>query len=420
MTVDPDISVAIVGAGIVGTALAFRLAEAGYHVTLFDPGAPGELGPSYGNAGHIAGSDIFPLSSPGIVLKGLGMLLKADGPLKIAPSHLPALLPWLLKFLRAGRGEAFETATLAISTLCDGAVSATERLFTDAGIASMFRRVPALYVYGSASSMAASRAGWARKAAAGHASREIGKAELTSLEPDLAKRFAGGILSFDWAEVSEPLDVVRGLFAAARSKGTIFRQARVERIAAAEAGGIQVEAGGERLRFDRVVIAAGVWSGRLAASLGETLPVEAEGGYNITFAQPSIRVNHPIVFPDHGVVSTSLTSGLRIGGWAEYAGLDAAANLRYFERMERIGQGFFPGLDAGRGVRWSGRRPSMPDSTPVLSRSTRNRDIFYATGHGHYGLSWAARSADIMLSLVAGDDGIAQPFSIRRFNGRAA
>ncbi|RUU08336.1 FAD-dependent oxidoreductase, partial [Mesorhizobium sp. M6A.T.Ca.TU.002.02.2.1] len=114
------------------------------------------------------------------------------------------------------------------------------------------------------------------------------------------------------------------------------------------------------------------------------------------------------------------TSGLRIGGWAEYAGLDAAANLQYFERMERIGKGFFPGLDTGRGVRWSGRRPSMPDSTPVLSRSTRNPDIFYATGHGHYGLSWAARSADILLSLMAGDDGIAQHFSIGRFNGRAA
>ncbi|RUU15541.1 FAD-dependent oxidoreductase, partial [Mesorhizobium sp. M6A.T.Ca.TU.002.02.2.1] len=234
--VDSNMSVAIVGAGIVGTALAFRLAEAGYRVTLFDSGAPGENGPSYGNAGHIAGSDIFPLSSPGIALEGLKMLARADGPLKIVPSHLPALIPWLLKFLRVGRGEAFETAIRAISTLCDGAVDATERLFTDAGIASMFRRVPALYVYDSASSMAASRAGWTRKAAAGHASREIGKAELISLEPDLAKSFAGGTLSFDWGEVSEPFDVVQGLFAAARSKGTTFHQAKVERITVERGG----------------------------------------------------------------------------------------------------------------------------------------------------------------------------------------
>lgn len=416
---DSDKSVAIVGAGVVGTTLAFRLSAVGYRVTLFDAGAPGERGPSRGNAGHIAGSDIFPLSHPGIALAGLRMLAKTDGPLKIALSHLPSLLPWLLAFLKAGRGKNFETATQAISTLCDGAVDATERLFADAGIASMFRRAPALYVYDSASSLAASREGWARKAEAGHISTEIDRNELMSLEPALAKRFAGGVLSFDWGEVTEPFDVVKGLFAAAETKGTVFRQEKVERIVTGmEAAGLYV--GGQTMLFDRVVIAAGVWSRALAADLGEALPMEAEGGYNITFAEPGIPVNHPLVFADHGIVATNLTSGLRIGGWAEYAGVDARANPNYFKHMERIGRGFFPELGASQGVRWSGRRPSMPDSTPVLSRSTRSPCIFYATGHGHYGLSWAARSADILLALMAGDEQVAEPFSIRRFNRRAA
>lgn len=411
--------VAIVGAGIVGTTLAFRLSCAGYPVTVFDEGQPGERGPSRGNAGHIAGSDIFPLSHPGIAGAGLRMLAKADGPLKIAPSHLPAMQPWLLAFVKAGRGERFKTASQAIGLLCKGAVDATERLFADADIASMLRRVPALYVYDSLETLAASRDGWASKAALGHASREVDRAELESLEPALAKRFVGGVLSFDWGEVTEPFDVVKGLFAAAQKRGTVFRQAKVDRILI-RPDAVGLDVGGKSLSFGRVVIAAGVWSRALASGLGESLPVEPEGGYNITFAEPGIPVHRPIVFSDHGVVSTNLVSGLRIGGWAEYAGIDARANPDYFRRMERISKSFFPGLDTGRGVQWSGRRPSMPDSTPVLSRSTRHPDIFYATGHGHYGLSWAARSADILLALMDGDDGAARPFSIRRFNRSAA
>ncbi|UIJ71045.1 FAD-binding oxidoreductase [Aurantimonas sp. HBX-1] len=407
--------VAIIGAGIVGTALAFRLAQRGEAVTLFDAGAPGELGPSRGNAGHIAASDIFPLSHPGIAFEALGMLAKSDGPLKIDPRYLPTLAPWLATFLRTGSGKHFEAATRAISILCDGTVAATERLFADAGIPDRFRKVPALYVYDSPASLDAARAGWGRKAAAGHASTFVEQNRLRELEPALSHAFAGGVLSHHWGQVSDPKAVVDGLFEAARGHGAVFRQARVEEITPSEAG-VVVRAAGRDQTFSRVVVAAGIRSGDFAARLGEKLPVTAEGGYNVTYPSPFIAVNHPLVFADHGMVSTSLRPGLRIGGWAEYAGPDAPFRPAYHDRIARIAKRFFPRLDPRDEIRWAGKRPSMPDSTPVLSRSIVDPRLFYATGHGHYGLTWSARTAEIMTALMDGDEAAAAPFSIRRFN----
>ena len=203
--------------------------------------------------------------------------------------------------------------------------------------------------------------------------------------------------------MSDPFEVVEGLFQAACDSGAVFRKARVDAIVPSSEG-VSLRIEGHDEAFSRVVVAAGIRSRDFAVSFGEKLPVTAEGGYNVTYPAPSIAVNHPLVFSDHGLVSTALRPGLRIGGWAEYAGPDAPFRPIYHDRIARIAKRLFPKLDAR-------------DSTPVISRSTRDPRLFYATGHGHYGLTWAARTADIMLALIAGDEAAAAPFSIRRFNG---
>jgi hypothetical protein len=45
---------------------------------------------------------------------------------------------------------------------------------------------------------------------------------------------------------------------------------------------------------------------------------------------------------------------------------------------------------------WMGFRPSTPDSLPVIGPSPRNPDVFYAFGHGHLGLTMAARTAELV------------------------
>ncbi len=408
----PGARVAVVGAGIIGTSAAFMLAERGYAVTLFDRAEPGATGPSRGNAGHVVGSGIFPLAEPGIGVTGLKMLADPDGPLKVPPAHAASVAPWLWKFWRSSYGAPYERAIETLVDLNRGVVEETETLFARAGIARMVRRAPALYLYESEASFRASAGHWARRVSAGLASTPVDAAAIRDLEPALAPIFVRGMISHDWAIVSDPFEVVGGLFAAARARGIAWRQVMVDAIE-----GANVVAGGDREPFDAVLVAAGVWSKPLARSLGETLPVEAERGYNLTYPDHTMAINRPLVLADRGVVATALTPGLRLGGWTELGGTTLPPNPAHWQAMRRITDAVLPGLRGAPAVEWMGHRPSMPDSIPVISRSARHPSVFYALGHGHYGLSWAAKTARMIGELVAGEveDAALAPFSISRF-----
>ena len=95
--------VLVVGAGVVGVATAYALAERGRRVVAIDAGEVG-AGCSYGNAGLIAPSAGMPLAAPGVLSQGLRWMLDKDSPFYIKPRPDPALISWLLRF-RAAANE---------------------------------------------------------------------------------------------------------------------------------------------------------------------------------------------------------------------------------------------------------------------------------------------------------------------------
>ena len=112
-----------------------------------------------------------------------------------------------------------------------------------------------------------------------------------------------------------------------------------------------------------------------------------------------------------------MRSGLRIGGWAEYANPRRPAKQEYFESITRISQELFPSLSVKGANFWMGSRPSMLDSLPVISKSRKMNRVFYNCGHGHYGLTHAATSAKLVCDLLTDDQNlsVSSLFSINRF-----
>ncbi|WP_297341621.1 FAD-dependent oxidoreductase, partial [Pseudophaeobacter sp.] len=95
-------TIAVIGAGIVGVSTALRLQSLGHQVTIYDrKGLAAEA--SAGNAGAFAFSEIIPLATPGMMRKAPKWLLDPMGPLSIPPRYALQLAPWLLRFWRASR-----------------------------------------------------------------------------------------------------------------------------------------------------------------------------------------------------------------------------------------------------------------------------------------------------------------------------
>lgn len=409
-------TIAIVGAGIIGASAAFVLAERGYKVSLIDRAEPGRTGPSFGNAGHVVGSAIHPLAEPGIAWDGLRMLVNPDAPLKIPAAYLGRISPWLWRFWRSSNGAAYQQARTALTALNAGAVEETEALFARASMPEKLQRAPALYLYESEASWRASLPGWADRDRAGLVSTQVDAAEIRRLEPDLAPIFTHGVLSHEWAIVTDPLEIVTGYVAAAQRRSVGLERGQVSAVQpAGDRVGLIIN--GAARTYDAVLVAAGVWSRDLAKTLGEHLPVEAERGYNVTYSGASVGIQRPLVLADRGVVATALTPGLRIGGWTELGGTSLPPNPARWAKMRAISAAILPGIETAPAVEWMGHRPSMPDSVPVISRSHRHASVFYAVGHGHYGLSYAAKTARLVGELIgeATDIGLTA-HSMARFN----
>ena len=122
---------------------------------------------------------------------------------------------------------------------------------------------------------------------------------------------------------------------------------------------------------DQLVIAAGAWSGRLAAKLGARVALVAERGYNVVLPDPGVQTHIPMVLMDIRVATTPLPNGLRMTTVAEYNDVDAPPDNRRAEKLFKLARGYLPGLDLG-GAKWGmGARPSTPDSLPVIARPTQ-------------------------------------------------
>ncbi|HHZ07994.1 MAG TPA: FAD-binding oxidoreductase [Rhizobiales bacterium] len=410
------VDVVVVGAGIVGICAAVFLAEAGRKVVVVDrTGVCEET--SSGNAAALAFTDMLPMAHKGMGRQVPKWLTDPLGPLSIPPAYLPRLLPWLIRFVAAGRPGRYETSLAAQASMMKLAEREWNDLFDRSGTRAMLREHGSLELYESEAEFRASLPGWAARERFGVAFRHLGKAELADYQPGLSPGFVRGTFVPEWKNVADPKLLGKALWSYAETMGARFIQARVAAVRESPAGVAVTLEGGVALEGARAVVAAGAWSHFLARGLGDRVPLETERGYNTTLPSGAFDVRRQLVFPGHGFVITPLSTGLRIGGAVELGGLDRPPNYaRSRAMLEKAGR-FLPGLDPTGGREWMGYRPSLPDSLPVIGRSRASENVVYAFGHGHLGLTQAAAAGRLVRDLLLGKPpAIAlDPFSPQRF-----
>ncbi|MBM3571406.1 MAG: FAD-dependent oxidoreductase, partial [Alphaproteobacteria bacterium] len=391
-----------VDAGIVGISTALQLQRDGHRVAIYDPDPPGQ-GCSFGDCGAICVGNVTPAATPGILKSVPRMLLAQDSPLTIDWRYLPRLAPWLWRFLMASRPDRVDAIATALAGLLANSYEAYQPLLRAAGAADLFRRVGLLHVYRS--DTAFRRALWMHQTRErlGVRTQWLDGHEVAQMEPALAPIFTRGVLLPDYGHVTNP-DRLSGVLAESFVRGGgALRRARVTGFDGFTATGPRIlrsEIGDHAI--SKVVIAAGAYSKPLARALGCKVPLDTERGYHAMLTAPGIDLRMPLMSGDGRFGITPMEHGLRLAGTVEFAGLDAPPQWRRAEILIEQARPMFRALAADKPKFWMGRRPSLPDSLPVIGRSPQHRNAFFAFGRGHLGLTLGAVTGGLIADLVAG------------------
>jgi D-amino-acid dehydrogenase len=394
--------VLVIGAGIVGVAIALRLQQEGRAVLLIDrEGVAART--SRGNAGALAFSNILPLASKGILRQAPKWLLDPLGPLAIRPRYVPRLAPWLFRFWRASQPDRVRASTAAQAAIMKLSVAEAPLMFARAGASDMLRSEGVLHLYESERELQRSQSGWQACAEHGIAFTHLhGPEAIAELQPGLSPALVAATLLPVWKTVSDPLLVTEALARQFEQQGGRIRRGDAVALAPG-ADGVSVQLRDSPvLVARRVVVAAGAWSHHLTRTLHEPIPRETERGYNTTLPVGAFDLKRQLTFASHGFVVTPLSTGVRVGGAVEFAGLDAPPNFARAAALLAKAKRFLPGLRTEGGTQWMGHRPSLPDSLPAIGVSATDERVVYAFGHGHLGLTQSAASARLVADIIFG------------------
>jgi D-amino-acid dehydrogenase len=156
------------------------------------------------------------------------------------------------------------------------------------------------------------------------------------------------------------------------------------------------------IKAHRLILAAGVWSADLLKPLGLKMPLAAERGYHVAFANPDVTLNNSVMDVDAKIVASSMLDGIRVAGSSEFAAIDAPADPRKEKLLAKQAHAMLPDLNTSAMTTWMGRRPSFPDSLPALGPIKNQPGLYAAFGHSHYGLMMAPKTGELIADLVAG------------------
>lgn len=366
----------VVGAGVIGLAVAYYAARDGARVAVVERGTIG--GPPDGPAS---------VASAGIVASGIagGLHSSIEALNALSIQEYPALMAELEE--RSGVSPEFaRTGVLRLA-------------FSEVEAAALHARVAPLRAAGR-------RADWL--------SGEVLRRE----HPGLSTGALGGLYCEEDGSVSPPRLV--------RALGLASARLSVRLVEASPVAGFVTESGervrgvllanGERLGADQVVLAAGAWSGRLGALLGLDVPVLPVRGQIFAVQQPAARPVRSVVFGGTrgGYLVPRPDGTVLVGATEEHkAGFACRLTPGGLAEVAAIAEELAPALsEASVDRAWAGLRPGSRTGLPFLGPVPSRPGLSLATGHFRSGITLAPATGRLASAWLRGE---ASPLDLSAF-----
>tara|TARA_Y100000768_G_C23912705_1_gene650761 strand:+ start:111 stop:1028 length:918 start_codon:yes stop_codon:yes gene_type:complete len=239
---------------------------------------------------------------------------------------------------------------------------------------------------------------------------ELSREKILELEPNLTPNIKGGWYFPQAHHTVNPDKILNKLFSKFIEKGGTFIKEKVSSIKQ-----LNPKFEINHQNFDDVVICCGAFSNDLVKQLeGKAIPLETERGYHIEFLEQQDLLSRPISLVESGTYLTPLDYGIRAAGTVELAGNDSQINHNRIKYIEHYAKKLIPNLKNYQRS-WLGFRPTLPDCLPVIGKSKKINNLYYAFGHNHLGWTLGPITGKIISQLINNKNLEYQEFRIDRF-----
>jgi D-amino-acid dehydrogenase len=407
----------VLGAGIVGVSIAVHLQKRGRSVALVDRKPPGRE-TSFGNAGLLQREGVYPYALPRDLRTLLHYARNDSIDIHYHRSALLKLAPFLLQYWRNSEPARHAAIARLYAPLIEHSVVEHETLARDAGIESLLRPIGWIKVFHKTATLDRElRVAQRWHSEYGVQYRALDRSQLQHAEPHLSRALVGGLHYTDAVSISDPGALVEGYAAYFERLGgrffigdanTLDPTGNTWRVLTQE-GSISASS---------AVVALGPWAKDVTTALGYRLPLEVKRGYHMHYvAQAGAVLNHPVLDLDNGFLLAPMTRGIRLTTGAELAQRDAPQTPVQLKRAEPHARSLFPLVERIDAEPWMGRRPCTPDMMPVIGPAPRHKNLWFAFGHAHHGLTLGAVTGRMIAEMMTGEEPVidATPYRAERF-----
>ncbi len=344
--------VVVIGAGIIGCAVAYELARRGARVQVIDRREVGQ-GATQASAGVLA------------------------------------------PYLEAHARPLVDLGARSLA-LYDEFVA---RVVEDSGTPVQYVRSGTLEVADGEASFARLQAKGRAYGAAGVPVDVLAGATLREAEPRLADDIAGGLLVHPHGFVGAS-DLAGALQRAGGAHGVKFVTSTAVARVSRQGSDLRVETGGDVVACERVVLAAGSWSGQVEIEDAETIPVRPVRGQLLHLGWPARPLSR-VVWAAHCYLVPWTDGTVLAGATIEDVGFEERVTVTGVRQLLERAQAIIPGV-GGAWFREArvGLRPATPDELPVVGPSARVPGLVFATGHYRNGILLAPLTAALVADLV--------------------
>ena len=414
MTNSPK-SVAVIGAGIIGTTTAYNLIRRGFDVTLFDKNPYPAMETSFANGGQLSASNAEVWTNWSTILKGIKWMFSPGAPLLVRPGPTWHKISWMLEFMASI--PQYEENTVTTVRLAIESRGHLQKMAKDEGIEFDRENRGILHFYRNKDDFETAVRVTEILKKGGLDRRSVTPSEIEALEPALKGEIYGGF--YTESDFTGDIHKFSNQLGAACERRGVTMRMRTEVLDLKDtANGITVISRSAKSEeddpepepvlqsFDQIVICAGVFSRRLARLVGDRLNVYPVKGYSITVNLNDKETQEAApwtsLLDDEAKLVTSRlgVDRFRVAGTAEFAGINRDISWDRIEPMIEWCRMHFPGMSTRQCVPWAGLRPMMPNMMPRIGQGKDPR-VFYNTGHGHLGWTLSAATADAVGALMS-------------------